>query len=247
MLKTIIIDDEPASRNLLEKMLQDYCPGVIVEATAENVATGIAAIEKYKPDLVFLDIEMPDKTGFDLLASMDPIDFEVIIITGYEKYAIKAFKTVALDYLLKPLDIIELESAVKRVAEKRNKVQENKNFNVFVQNWKANGHEQIALASSDGFLFVKIKDIVYCKGDGSYTYFYLKTGERITVSKNLGEFDDLLGDKGFFRIHKSFLINLNEMKKYIRGEGGYVVMNNGDTVDVSKRKKESFLANLSKI
>lgn len=247
MLKTIIIDDEPASRNLLEKMLQDYCPGVIVEATAENVAEGIAAIEKYKPDLVFLDIEMPDKTGFDLLASMDPIDFEVIIITGYEKYAIKAFKTVALDYLLKPIDIVELETAVKKVAEKRNKVQENKNFNVFVQNWKANGHEQIALASNDGFLFVKIKDIVYCKGDGSYTYFYLKTGERITVSKNLGEFDELLGDKGFFRIHKSFLINLNEMKKYIRGEGGYVVMNNGDTVDVSKRKKESFLANLSKI
>ncbi len=189
MLKTIIIDDEPASRNLLEKMLQDYCPGVIVEATAENVAEGIAAIEKYKPDLVFLDIEMPDKTGFDLLASMDPIDFEVIIITGYEKYAIKAFKTVALDYLLKPIDVVELETAVKRVAEKRNKVQENKNFNVFVQNWKANGHEQIALASNDGFLFVKIKDIVYCKGDGSYTYFYLKGGERITVSKNLGEFD----------------------------------------------------------
>lgn len=247
MLKTIIIDDEPASRNLLEKMLQDYCPGVIVEATAENVAEGIAAIEKYKPDLVFLDIEMPDKTGFDLLASMDPIDFEVIIITGYEKYAIKAFKTVALDYLLKPIDVVELETAVKRVAEKRNKVQENKNFNVFVQNWKANGHEQIALASNDGFLFVKIKDIVYCKGDGSYTYFYLKGGERITVSKNLGEFDELLGDKGFFRVHKSFLINLNEMKKYIRGEGGYVVMNNGDTVDVSKRKKEAFLANLSKI
>ncbi len=247
MLRTIIIDDEIHSRQVLEKLLRDYCPEVKIEGTADSMESGTRLIRESKPDLVFLDIEMPDGSGFDLLGSLGTVDFEVIFVTGYEKYAIKAFKTAALDYLLKPVDINDLEKAVKKAAEKRKVQQSNRNFDVFVQNWRAGGHEQIALACSEGLIFVRIQDILYCKGDGAYTYFHLKSGERITVSKNLGEFEELLGDHGFFRVHKSSLINLNEMKKYVRGEGGYVVMSNGDSVDVSKRRKDDFLAQLSKV
>ena len=247
MIKTIIIDDEQNSREALANLVKSYCPELQVVSTASSVAEGIQAIKKEKPDLVFLDIEMPDKNGFDLLAQLDTIDFEVIITTGYEQYAVKAFKTVALDYLLKPIDINELELAVNKVLEKGKKRKVNKNFDVFIQNWKSGGNEQIALASSEGFVFVKVKDIIYCKGDGAYTYFFIKDMPRVTVSKNLKEFEELLKDQSFFRVHKSYLINLNEMKKYIRGDGGYVVMSNGDNVDVSKRKKESFLSNLSKV
>ncbi|MBC7426693.1 MAG: response regulator transcription factor [Bacteroidia bacterium] len=247
MIKAIIIDDEPNSLNALSKMVQNYCPDLQVVATADTVATGIAAITEHKPDLVFLDIELPDKTGFELLASLEPVDFEVIFTTGHEEYAIKAFKTAAIDYLLKPIDIEELERAVDKVVDKRKKSKTNQNFDVLIQNWKNAESHQIALSSSEGFIFVKIKDIIYCKGDGAYTYFFLKSGEKIIVSKNLKEFEDLLDDQGFFRTHKSYLINLNEMKKYVRGDGGYVVMSNGDNIDVSKRKKESFLSNLSKI
>lgn len=247
MIKTIIIDDEQNSREAIENLVKSYCPDLQVVATANSVEEGIAIIKKEKPDLVFLDIEMPDKSGFDLLAQLDTIDFEVIITTGYEQYAVKAFKTVALDYLLKPIDVNDLELAVAKVLEKRKKRRVNKNFDVFIQNWKSGGNEQIALASSEGFVFVKVKDIIYCKGDGAYTYFYIKDTPRITVSKNLKEFEELLKEQSFFRVHKSYLINLNEMKKYVRGDGGYVVMTNGDNVDVSKRKKESFLSNLSKV
>jgi two-component system LytT family response regulator len=247
MIKTIIIDDEQNSSEALERLIQDYCPDLKLVAKAASVKEGIDIIKAQKPDLVFLDIEMPDNSGFDLLAQLDPVDFEVVFTTGYEQYAIQAFKTVALDYLLKPIDIIELESAVEKVLEKRKKRKVNKNFDVFIQNWKSGGNEQIALASSQGFEFVKINDIIYCKGDGAYTYFYIKDMPRITVSKNLKEFEELLQGHSFFRVHKSYLINLNEMKKYIRGDGGYVVMSNGDNVDVSKRKKESFLSNLSRV
>jgi len=247
MIKTIIIDDEQNSREALENLVKSYCPDLHVVSSAASVEEGIKVIKREKPDLVFLDIEMPDKSGFDLLSQLGTIDFEVIITTGYEQYAVKAFKTVALDYLLKPIDINELELAVAKVLEKRKKRKVNKNFDVFIQNWKSGGNEQIALASSEGFIFVKVRDIIYCKGDGAYTYFYIKDMPRLTVSKNLKEFEELLKDQSFFRVHKSYLINLNEMKKYIRGDGGYVVMTNGDNVDVSKRKKESFLSNLSKV
>jgi two-component system LytT family response regulator len=247
MIKTIIIDDEQNSREALENLVKSYCPDLHVVSSAASVSEGIKVIKSEKPDLVFLDIEMPDKNGFDLLSQLDSIDFEVIITTGYEQYAVQAFKTVALDYLLKPIDVNELELAVSKVLEKRKKRKVNKNFDVFIQNWKSGGNEQIALASSEGFVFVKVKDIIYCKGDGAYTYFYIKDMPRVTVSKNLKEFEELLKDQSFFRVHKSYLINLNEMKKYIRGDGGYVVMTNGDNVDISKRKKESFLSNLSKV
>lgn len=247
MIKTIIIDDEQNTREVLSKLLQDYCPNVKVEAAVSSIIEGKELIETIKPDLVFLDVEFPEANGFSLLEEIDVVDFDVIFISGHEEYAVKAFHTEATDYLLKPFNLEELEKAVNKVAEKRKKEAQFKHADVFMQNWKGSQDKQIALSSTEGFLFVKIKDIIYCRGDGAYTYFYLKGTDRITVSKNLKEFESLLGDSGFFRVHKSFLINLNEMKKYVRGEGGYVVMTNGDTVDVSKRRKEAFMSNLSRV
>ena len=248
MLTAIIIDDEQKSREGLEAMLHNMVEGVSVVATADSVTSGVKAITKNKPDLVFLDIEMPKKDGFELFEAFDTINFEVVFTTAHGQYATKAFRTTAIDYLLKPIDLELLKEAVERTREKRQKDKVNKNFEVFVNNMKnSKGNQQIAISSSDGLLFIKVDNIIYLRGDGAYTYFFLKTGERITVSKNLKEYEDLLSDYDFFRVHKSFLINMHEMKKYVRGEGGYVVMSNGDSVDVSKRRKESFLGALSKL
>lgn len=248
MLKAIIIDDEAKSRDVLESLISKFVEGVSVVATADSVATGINAINKHEPDLVFLDIEMPRRDGFELLSSFDPITFEVVFITAHEQYAHKAFRTSAVDYLLKPVDINLLQEAVERVKEKRSKEKVNRNIQVFLNNLKSKQeNQQIALATSDGLIFVKIDNIVYLRGDGAYTYFFLKSGERITVSKNLKEYEDLLQDYDFYRVHKSFLIHMREMTKYVRGDGGYVVMSNGASVDVSKRRKDGFLSALSKI
>jgi two-component system LytT family response regulator len=247
MLKTIIIDDEQNSREVLSKLLIDYCPEIKVEASIGSMEEGLEAIVQIKPDLVFLDVEFPNQTGFDLIEKLGEVKFDIIFISGHEEYAIKAFKTIASDYLLKPFNLEELEAAVEKVSLKRKKEAQFKHAEILIQNWKGSQDNQIALSSSDGYVFVRIRDIIYCKGDGAYTYFFVKGLERITVSKNLKEFEDLLCESGFFRVHKSYLINLNEMKKYIRGEGGYVVMSNGDNVDVSKRRKEAFMSNLSRI
>ncbi len=248
MLTAIIIDDEQKSREGLEAMLHDMVEGVSVVATADSVTNGVKAIKKNNPDLVFLDIEMPKRDGFELFEAFETIDFEVVFTTAHEQYASKAFRTTAIDYLLKPIDLNLLQEAVERASKKREKDKVNKNFEVFVNNLKNNkSNQQIAISSSDGLIFIKVENIIYLRGDGAYTYFFLKTGERITVSKNLKEYEDLLSEYDFFRVHKSYLIHMHEMKKYVRGEGGYVVMSNGDSVDVSKRRKENFLAALSKL
>ncbi len=247
MLQAIIIDDENNSRQALNNLITKFANGVEIVAEASNFEDGLLAIEKYKPGLVFLDLEMPDANGLELFTRLKKIDFEVIITTGHQDYAVKAFKTAALDYLLKPIDIDELEAAIDNVFEKRKEVRKHNNFDVFIQNWKNNTDQQIALSSSDGLTFLKVRDIVYCKGDGAYTYFFTEDGNKLVVSKNLKEFEELLKDKGFFRVHKSSLINLNHLKKYVRGEGGHVLLTNGHNVIVSKRRKEGFLLQLAKV
>jgi two-component system LytT family response regulator len=249
MLKAVIIDDELKSREVLETLLTQMIEGVAVVGTAESVATGTKLIEKHLPDVVFLDVEMPRKDGFQLLEEMSPFDFEVVFTTGHDQYAIQAFRTNAIDYLLKPIDLDQLRTAIERVNNKKERTQVSQNFDAFVQSIKKTDDHlrQIALSSSDGLLFVKIDDIIYLRGDGAYTYFFLKNGKKITVSKNLMAYERQLESYKFFRVHKSFLIHLPEMKKYVRGDGGYVVMSNGDSVDVSKRRKEGFMAALSNL
>ena len=249
MLKAVIVEDEPRSRQLLEELVTNSGKNIVVVATADSVATGYIAILEHKPDLVFLDIEMHSETGFDLLEKFREIDFEIIFTTAYEHYALKAIKFCAIDYLLKPIDITDLKTAIDKVDKRKSKDNVNKNIEVLLNNIKSKSNEshQIALPTSDGLIFVHVRDIIYCESDGPYTTFNLKRPEKIVTSKNLKEYEELLEEHKFFRIHKSYLVNLREIKKYYRGEGGQVLMTNGATIEVSKRKKESFLNSLSQL
>ena len=241
MLKALIVDDEPKARENLHILLTDFVEGVEVAALCENIAEATQAVREHAPDVVFLDIQLQRETGFDLLTKLQEIDFEVIFTTAYTEYAIKAFKFSAIDYLLKPIDIEELKKAVARV-EKRVSNNMTGRLTQLVQNLKLGSNEnyKIALPTLDGLVFVKISDILYCEASSNYTQIFT-TEEKYLVSKTLKEYDDLLSDHNFFRIHNSYLININSIKKYVKGEGGYVVLNNDISLDVSKRKKEAFL------
>ena len=245
MVRSIIVDDELKSRESLRIILQDFCENVEVLALCQNVEEGLAAIQEHKPDLVFLDIQMQRETGFDLLAKFKTIDFEVIFTTAYSEYAIRAFKFSAIDYLLKPIDVEELKKALLRV-EKKIGGNVSQRLEQLIQHLKPNPNPQskLALPTSDGLIFFKIEDILYCEASSNYTEITTNDGKKHIVSRTLKEYEDLLKDHNFFRIHNSYLINLGAIKKYVRGDGGYVVMNNEVSLDVSKRKKEAFLSRL---
>jgi len=247
MIKAVIIDDETASREALDALLREFVEEVQVLGQAGTPSEGLDLVRKLKPDVLFLAVELDGESGFDLLEQLPDDGPEVVFTTGYEQYATRAFRSDAADYLLKPVDLTQLREAVRKVAEKRKSAGAEERYEVLIRNWRSQGDEQIALSSSEGFIFVKLRDLIYCKGDGAYTYFFMNENEKVTVSKNIGEFEGLLVSRGFFRVHKSYLINLNEMRRYVRGEGGYVVMSNGHTVDVSKRRKEAFMATLTRI
>ncbi len=248
MLQTIIVDDEKRGRELLRMVLTTHCPEVKVVGEASNVKEAYTLILQTDPDLVFLDIEMPGGSGFDLLTKFDEINFEVIFVTAFDKYAIKAIKFSAMDYLLKPVDEEELVKAVKRVEENQNKKSNKDRVSNLIQNVrKTTDNQKIGLTSSDGLEFIEIKTILRCEADGKYTSVFLHDGKKLLVSKNLKEFEDLLTEYNFIRIHHSHLVNLDYIKKYQSGRGGYVVMSDGSTITVSQRKKEDFLSSLKKI
>lgn len=234
MLRAVIIDDERKSRENLQLLLDSFVENVDIVGTADGVLTGISAIDKHNPDLVFLDIHLANGDGFQVLESLKNKEQNVIFVTGHEEHAVKAFRSDAVDYLLKPVCIEHLQGAVERVRTRQQILDE--------ASGPKNG--QISLSTSKGLQFIKTENILYCRGDGAYTYFFLKNGDRITTSKNLKEYENRLSDFNFFRSHKSYLVNLGEIKKYIRGEGSYAEMSNGDKVSVSKRKKDTFLAAL---
>lgn len=249
MLRAVIIEDEEMGRKYLTNLLGDFRNQVELIATADSVTTGLEAIRQHRPDVVFLDIQMNSETGFDLLEKFREIDFEIIFTTAYEHYALKAIKFAAIDYLLKPIDANDLGHAIDKVEKRKSKENLSKNFEVLLQNIKSTNtdHHQIALATNDGLVFIRVNNILYCESDGPYTTFFIKNADKIITSKNLKEYEDLLSDHNFFRIHKSYLINMQEIKKYIRGDGGQVLMSNGKALDVSKRKKDAFLATLAKV
>jgi two-component system, LytTR family, response regulator len=246
MIKSIIVDDELKSRESLRILIEDFCDGIEVVALCQNVTEGIDAIQAYKPDIVFLDIQMQRETGFDLLARVREVNFEVIFTTAYSEYAIKAFKFSAIDYLLKPIDIEELKKAIQKVQKKLNSDIGGR-LQQLIQNLKQGGPSEnykLAIPTTEGLIFVKVNDILYCTASSNYTEIYLADGKKHLVSRTLKEYEEMLEGHDFFRIHHSYLINLNAIKKYVRGEGGYVVMTNDKSLDVSKRKKESFLARI---
>ncbi len=240
MIKAILIDNESRSLHLLNNLLRDYCPQVMVLEMASSVDMAYGLILKLNPDVIFLDIEMQKETGFDLLLKFSEMPCEIIFTTAFEQYALKAIKFSALDYLLKPIDIEELKIAVSKIGERNLNIYSNRKFESLLQNIKS-GPQQIAIPSADGLTILQIRDILFLKSDRQYTIFYTKSGDRVVASKNLGEFEELFQDHHFFRIHHSALVNLNEITKYQRGDGGSVVMSNGTTIEVAKRRKENFL------
>jgi two-component system LytT family response regulator len=245
MINAIIVDDELKSRESLKILLEEFCDNVAVKALCQDVAEAVQAIQQYKPDVVFLDIQLQRETGFDLLTQLGDFNFEVIFTTAYAEYAIKAFKFAAIDYLLKPIDIEELKRALSKV-EKRMNDSISMRLQQLMQNLKNTSSEnyKLALPTTDGLVFVKMQDILYCEASSNYTEITVVDGKKYIVSRTLKEYEDMLGEHNFYRIHNSYLINLNAIKKYVRGEGGYVIMTNDKSLDVSKRKKEGFLARI---
>lgn len=244
MINAVIVDDEKKSQKNLKSIIQTYCPEVEIRGIAGNIKDAIAKVEQLEPNLVFLDVQLGSATGFDFLRQLKEVNFAVIFTTAHSQFAIKAIKFSAVDYLLKPIDVEELQIAIQAVKQKLAHENENKRtIRNLLRNLTTSRKEdnKIALPTSNGLIFIKICDIVHCKGDNNYTYICVKSGEKYVVPKTLREYEELLADYDFFRIHKSSLINLNEIQEYIRGSGGYVVMSNGITLDVSKRRKPLFL------
>jgi len=244
-MKAIIIDDEAKARRVIQAMLAEHCPDIEVITTADDVPSGVKAINREMPDVVFLDIEMPGYTGFQLLDFFDDVSFEIIFTTAYSDYAIKAFEVSAIDYLLKPIQIDQLVKAVNKVKSKQ-KSQLNEKIEALKLNLnETNQLSKIALPVADGFLFVKPEDILYLKAESSYTRIFLTDDKDLLVTRTLKEFEKLIDHPHFMRIHRSYLINLNHIKQYVRSDGGHIEMDNKDIVYFSKDKKEELLGAFS--
>ncbi|WP_406684635.1 LytTR family DNA-binding domain-containing protein [Seonamhaeicola sp. MEBiC1930] len=247
-IKSILIDDEVHNLQNLERLLEKNCPNVEVIAKASSAEEGIKFITKHQPDLVFLDIEMPGKNGFGMLESLTKINFEVIFVTAYSQYVLKAIKSCALDYLMKPIVISELQEAVTRVSDVVAKKNENYKLKVLVENLKEiNQPKKIALPTAEELFFVSIEDIIRCKGENNYTLFFLTNNTSVLVSKTLKEWDDLLSSFSFIRTHQSHLINSIHVKSFVKKDGGYILMKDGSTVSVSKHRKEQTLNQLASL
>jgi two-component system, LytTR family, response regulator len=245
MIKAIIIDDEIHCRKTLAILLKEYCPDVQVTEQCSDGESGLAAIQRLKPDLVFLDIEMPNMNGFEMLEKLQDIHFEIIFTTGYDQYAIKAFHFSALDYLLKPIDREELQKAVQKVAQRLHSPLPQQ-MEILLQklHQPASPVQKIALPTMEGLQMIAVNSIISCASDSNYTTFLLKNKQKLIVSRPLKEIEEMLEEYSFLRVHNSYLINLNEIDKYIKGEGGYLVMTDGSTIDVSRSKKEILMNKL---
>jgi two-component system LytT family response regulator len=246
MIKAILIDDEVHCLDTLNILLNDYCPEVQVVAQCLSGKKALDAIEKFKPELVFLDIEMPMMNGFELLEQFKQIPFAVIFTTSYDQYAIKAIRFSALDYLLKPIDPKELITAVHKVNAQKNPPT-TEQFRMLLDqiHHKESGFTKIAVPTAEGFELIPADQVIRCEADDNYTHLFLKNKNKIIACRTLKEMEEQLQDFSFFiRVHHSYLVNMNEVTKYIRGEGGYLVMNDGSTVNVSRSRKETLLNKL---
>lgn len=241
MIKTIIIDDKAANIATLNKLVEMYCPQIDICATAENITEGYQAIIKYQPALIFLDIEMPDGSGFDLLRKFETLNFEVIFTTAYNQYAIQAFRENALAYLLKPIDIEDLQAAVTKADQQITLKHRNTHIEAYIQRMQAQPIGKISIPVLDGYLFINYQDIIRCEASGSYSNFFMSDGRKLVVSMRLKECEELLPMGPFFRVHHSHIINLQYIVRYIKGRGGHVVMEDKSTVEVAASKKEAFL------
>ncbi|KFC23443.1 LytR/AlgR family response regulator transcription factor [Epilithonimonas lactis] len=253
MVTAVLIDDDGNLREGMKAMLQIYAPEIEITGEADSVKTGIELIETAKPDIVFLDILMNDGSGFDILERLNhkfgKITSHIIFITAHEKFAIKAFRFSALDFLLKPVDPDDLQSVLKKIKAVIHQDHDNKNIGLLLENIqkKPGGFKKIALSTSDGIHLFEIKDIIRCESEDNYTKFYIKNHKPVLISKTLKEYEELLKDQDFERIHQSHLINLNELRSYIKKDGGFVVMSDESQLPVSQRKKERLQEVISRL
>lgn len=249
ILKVVIVEDEKKSRETLKAMLEEFCKDIKVLATAGSVAEAVKVLSVVSPDVVFLDIELQSGQGFDVLEQIKNPSFEVIFTTAFEKYAIKAIKFSSLDYLLKPIDLDELKQAVEKARNRVDTGIYREQIDTLMQNLSKESYrqEKICLATTIGMEFIAIEDIIVCKADGSYTSFLLKNKSTLMVSKHLKEYEMLLADHHFMRVHNSYLINLKEVKKYIKADGGYIIMSNDSHVSLSPRKKDDLIEAMKRL
>lgn len=245
-LKAILIDDELHCIETLRYELNLSCPEVTVLDTASSGQEGIEKIREMKPDLVFLDIEMPKMSGFDMLRQLEPLDFRVIFVTAYDQYALQAFRFAAADYLLKPVISDQLREAVNRVITRSvNPTDAKSQLETLLYNLRDGlKSPRIALPSGRGMDFVETSQIMYCNAESNYTHVILADQKKYTLSKTLKDVEEMLGHLDFFRVHQSYLINFHYLQRYLRDDGGYVVMRDGVQIPIAKRRKEEFLAKM---
>jgi len=239
MVKIVIIEDDSFAQEMLSDLLSEYSDQYVVTALFNSVKASVKSLPTLKPDLVFLDMELLDGKGFEILESLPEINFEVIVTTMFDSYMLQAIKYSALDYLLKPINKNELEAALKRYETKT------KELNANAKTKEAAHINKIILPMTEGLVFLNIPDIIRLESDGSYTTFITKDEKKYVTSRNMAIYEEQLIPLAFFRVHHSHLINLNHISKYVKGDGGYVIMSDNSSVDVSRRKKDDFLKALS--
>lgn len=244
MTTAILIDDDSNLRSGMKGLLALFAPQIKIIGEADTVASGVAIIENLKPQVIFLDIQLTDGTGFDILENSigknGKIESQVVFITAHEEFAIKAFRFSALDYLLKPIDPEELKKVIEKIDKTIQKNTEFSNVALLLENVKKekNSFKRIALSNSDGIHLVDVSEIIRCESDDNYTKFFLKKGKIILISRTLKEYEELLKDSGFVRVHQSHLINLSYLKSYIKKDGGHIIMDDNSSIPISQRKRE---------
>ncbi len=248
MIKTLIVEDEQKSREMLAAIIQKNCPEIEIIGLAKNVKEGVELIKSHHPELVFLDISMPDGSGFDMLEQVAGYKFELIFATASDQHAVRAIKFSACDYLLKPIDIEELKLAVDKVVSKKKTTPNMENLQFLIQHLKRadENFQKITLPTGNAYEIVNIKDIIRCEADGSYTNFYLADKRKLMISVGLKHYEELLPEMDFIRVHHHHLINMHHVVRFLKEDGGYAVMSDGSKIEISRRKKEAFMEKLNK-
>lgn len=246
-MKAVIVEDEERSRIVLQNLLETYCPEVQVVAMADSVSAAVKEIRMHDPDVVFLDVQITGGTGFDVLDKVDQVQAAVIFTTAYDQYALKAFKFSAIDYLLKPIDIEELKAAVRKATNSNQSIVRQYQIQNLLSNIKNHDEDPVLLVSTiDAVEFVRIQDIIRCEAQGAYTQLILRENKPVLVSKVIKEFEFLLQDYGFYRVHQSHLINLKEVRKYVKSDN-YLLMRDGAQIQLARSRKEEFFNALNKV